>query len=100
MDPVRILPVWQLKELILPTLSVDMTIISLDDKQSPVNSCVVSFFLPPLISSKDPPECIRTDKDLCYAGSVEIAGEASLEDLKIQVRSSPVLDMNTNTVIN
>ncbi|XP_061315869.1 ubiquitin carboxyl-terminal hydrolase 40 isoform X4 [Pezoporus flaviventris] len=32
----------------------------------------------------DSPEHIRTDMDLCYAGSIEIAGEASLEDLKMQ----------------
>jgi len=43
-----------------------------------------SFLLFP--PSKDSPEYIHTDMDLCYAGSIEIAGEASLEDLKMQVR--------------
>lgn len=56
--------------------------------------------LPFLLPSKDSPECIQTDMDLCYAGSIEIAGEATLEDLKMQVRCSPVLEMYSNTVIN
>ncbi|NXC47497.1 UBP40 hydrolase, partial [Penelope pileata] len=34
-------------------------------------------------------ECIQTDTNLCYAGSIEIAGEASLEDLKMQVMTLP-----------
>ncbi|XP_062434710.1 ubiquitin carboxyl-terminal hydrolase 40 isoform X3 [Rhea pennata] len=34
-------------------------------------------------------EYIQTDMDLCYAGSIEIAGEASLEDLKIQAMTLP-----------
>ncbi|XP_061315837.1 ubiquitin carboxyl-terminal hydrolase 40 isoform X2 [Pezoporus flaviventris] len=37
----------------------------------------------------DSPEHIRTDMDLCYAGSIEIAGEASLEDLKMQALTLP-----------
>ncbi|XP_057278127.1 ubiquitin carboxyl-terminal hydrolase 40 isoform X3 [Pezoporus wallicus] len=37
----------------------------------------------------DSPEHIHTDMDLCYAGSVEIAGEASLEDLKMQALTLP-----------
>ncbi|NWZ27403.1 UBP40 hydrolase, partial [Asarcornis scutulata] len=49
------------------------------------------FFLPlPLLPpSKDSPECIQTDTDLCYAGSIEIAGEATLEDLKMQAMTLP-----------
>lgn len=58
------------------------------------------LFLSPLPPSKDSPEYFHTDMDLCYAGSIEIAGEASLEDLKMQVRCSPVLEMYSNTVIN
>ncbi|NXG38300.1 UBP40 hydrolase, partial [Dromaius novaehollandiae] len=34
-------------------------------------------------------ECVQTDMDLCYAGSIEISGEASLEDLKIQAMTLP-----------
>ncbi|KFW64861.1 Ubiquitin carboxyl-terminal hydrolase 40 [Pygoscelis adeliae] len=34
-------------------------------------------------------EYIHTDMDLCYAGSIEIAGEASLEDLKMQAMTLP-----------
>ncbi|XP_068803827.1 ubiquitin carboxyl-terminal hydrolase 40 isoform X5 [Struthio camelus] len=34
-------------------------------------------------------EYVQTDLDLCYAGSIEIAGEASLEDLKIQAMTLP-----------
>nr|XP_047906872.1 ubiquitin carboxyl-terminal hydrolase 40 isoform X10 [Anser cygnoides] len=37
----------------------------------------------------DSPECIQTDMDLCYAGSIEIAGEATLEDLKMQAMTLP-----------
>ncbi|NWS50052.1 UBP40 hydrolase, partial [Probosciger aterrimus] len=37
----------------------------------------------------DSPEHIHTDMDLCYAGSIEIAGEASLEDLKMQALTLP-----------
>ncbi|XP_035426066.1 ubiquitin carboxyl-terminal hydrolase 40 isoform X3 [Cygnus atratus] len=37
----------------------------------------------------DSPECIQTDTDLCYAGSIEIAGEATLEDLKMQAMTLP-----------
>ncbi|XP_075009902.1 ubiquitin carboxyl-terminal hydrolase 40 isoform X5 [Calonectris borealis] len=37
----------------------------------------------------DSPEYIHTDMDLCYAGSIEIAGEASLEDLKMQAMTLP-----------
>ncbi|NWQ79496.1 UBP40 hydrolase, partial [Columbina picui] len=37
----------------------------------------------------DSPESIHTDTDLCYAGSLEIAGEASLEDLKMQALTLP-----------
>ncbi|XP_010170282.1 ubiquitin carboxyl-terminal hydrolase 40, partial [Antrostomus carolinensis] len=37
----------------------------------------------------DSPEYIHTDTDLCYAGSIEIAGEASLEDLKMQAMTLP-----------
>nr|XP_038038514.1 ubiquitin carboxyl-terminal hydrolase 40 isoform X6 [Anas platyrhynchos] len=40
-------------------------------------------------SSVDSPECIQTDTDLCYAGSIEIAGEATLEDLKMQAMTLP-----------
>ncbi|NXE23561.1 UBP40 hydrolase, partial [Ardeotis kori] len=60
-----------------------------DNKQSHVDSSVVSFFLPLLLPSKDSPEYIHTDMDLCYAGSIEIAGEASLEDLKTQAMTLP-----------
>ncbi|KAM6200293.1 ubiquitin carboxyl-terminal hydrolase 40-like [Sarcoramphus papa] len=35
------------------------------------------------------PEYLHTDTDLCYAGSIEIAGEASLEDLKMQAMTLP-----------
>lgn len=58
-------------------------------KQSRIDS-FVSFFLSPL--SKDSPGYLHTDMDLCYAGSIEIAGDASLEELKMQVRCSPVLE--------
>ncbi|KFP26876.1 Ubiquitin carboxyl-terminal hydrolase 40 [Colius striatus] len=34
-------------------------------------------------------EHIHTDMNLCYAGSIEIAGEASLEDLKMQAMTLP-----------
>lgn len=35
------------------------------------------------------PDSIHTDMDLCYAGRIEIAGEASLEDLKMQAMTLP-----------
>ncbi|NXD12530.1 UBP40 hydrolase, partial [Nothocercus nigrocapillus] len=34
-------------------------------------------------------EYVQANKDLCYAGSIEIPGEASLEDLKIQAMTLP-----------
>ncbi|KAM9009744.1 ubiquitin carboxyl-terminal hydrolase 40-like isoform 2-T3 [Ara ararauna] len=37
----------------------------------------------------DSAEHIHTDTDLCYAGNIEIAGEASLEDLKMQALTLP-----------
>ncbi|XP_072198355.1 ubiquitin carboxyl-terminal hydrolase 40 [Excalfactoria chinensis] len=37
----------------------------------------------------DSPECIQADRDLCYAGITEIAGESSLEDLKMQALTLP-----------
>ncbi|NXX84804.1 UBP40 hydrolase, partial [Urocolius indicus] len=37
----------------------------------------------------DSPEHIHTDTNLCFAGSIEIAGEASLEDLKMQTMTLP-----------
>uniref|UniRef100_A0A8C3DQ19 Ubiquitin carboxyl-terminal hydrolase 40 n=1 Tax=Corvus moneduloides TaxID=1196302 RepID=A0A8C3DQ19_CORMO len=36
-----------------------------------------------------PPEPTHTGLDLCYAGRIEIAGEASLEDLKMQALTLP-----------
>ncbi|KAF1506029.1 Ubiquitin carboxyl-terminal hydrolase 40, partial [Megadyptes antipodes antipodes] len=61
----------------------------MDALQVHVDSSVVSFFLPPFPPSKDSPEYIHTDMDLCYAGSIEIAAEASLEDLKMQAMTLP-----------
>ncbi|NXK50154.1 UBP40 hydrolase, partial [Chauna torquata] len=62
-----------------------------DNEQSHIHFSVVFFLLPlPLLPlSKDSAECIQTDMDLCYAGSIEIGGEASLEDLKIQAMTLP-----------
>ncbi|XP_030341421.1 TRAF3-interacting protein 1 isoform X9 [Strigops habroptila] len=37
----------------------------------------------------DSPEHIHTGMDLCYAGTIEITGEASLEDLKMQALTLP-----------
>ncbi|NXL91241.1 UBP40 hydrolase, partial [Alectura lathami] len=37
----------------------------------------------------DAAECTQEGTDLCYAGSVEIAGEASVEDLKMQAMTLP-----------
>ncbi|NWV43345.1 UBP40 hydrolase, partial [Grantiella picta] len=47
------------------------------------------LFLLPLPPFKAPAEPIHTGLDLCYAGRIEIAGEASLEDLKMQVLTLP-----------
>nr|XP_008170826.1 ubiquitin carboxyl-terminal hydrolase 40 [Chrysemys picta bellii] len=48
--------------------------------------------LPPKVSTdlfKDSPTYIQSDIGLCYAGDVEISGEAFLEDLKIQAMTLP-----------
>ncbi|NXQ56389.1 UBP40 hydrolase, partial [Anthoscopus minutus] len=54
-----------------------------------VDSSVTCFFLLPLPLFKAPPEPTHPGLDLCYAGRIEIAGEASLEDLKMQVLTLP-----------
>ncbi|NWR50197.1 UBP40 hydrolase, partial [Regulus satrapa] len=53
------------------------------------DSPVPCFFLLPLPASKAPPEPTHAGLDLCYAGRIEIAGEASLEDLKMQALTLP-----------
>lgn len=39
---------------------------------------------------KASPTYIQTDMRLCYMGDIEISGEASLADLKIQVSGHPL----------
>ncbi|NXD45635.1 UBP40 hydrolase, partial [Copsychus sechellarum] len=50
---------------------------------------VICFFLLPLPCFKAPPEPTHPGLDLCYAGRIEIAGEASLEELKMQALTLP-----------
>ncbi|NXM47119.1 UBP40 hydrolase, partial [Gymnorhina tibicen] len=60
------------------------------DYTNHIDSSVICFFLLPLPSPfKAPPEPTHTGLDLCYAGRIEIAGEASLEDLKMQALTLP-----------
>ncbi|NXI83016.1 UBP40 hydrolase, partial [Rhipidura dahli] len=54
------------------------------DYTNHVDSSVICFFLLPLPTFKAPSEPSHAGLDLCYAGRIEIAGEASLEDLKMQ----------------
>ncbi|XP_074883934.1 ubiquitin carboxyl-terminal hydrolase 40 isoform X7 [Buteo buteo] len=64
-----------------------------ENTQDQVNGMTCKMDALQVSPAGDSPEYIHTDMDLCYAGSIEIAGEASLEDLKMQVRCSPVLEM-------
>ncbi|NWY64696.1 UBP40 hydrolase, partial [Erithacus rubecula] len=50
---------------------------------------VICFFFPPLPSFKAPPEPTHPGLDLCYAGRIELAAEASLEELKMQALTLP-----------
>ncbi|NXM98953.1 UBP40 hydrolase, partial [Sylvia borin] len=59
------------------------------DYTNHVDSSVICFFLLPLPGFKAPPEPTHPGLDLCYAGRIEIAGEASLEDLKMQALTLP-----------
>ncbi|NWT73114.1 UBP40 hydrolase, partial [Prunella himalayana] len=59
------------------------------DYTNHVDSSVICFFLLPLPPFKAPPEHTHPGLDLCYAGRIEIAGEASLEDLKMQALTLP-----------
>ncbi|NXU61555.1 UBP40 hydrolase, partial [Horornis vulcanius] len=59
------------------------------DYTNRVDSSVICFFLLPFPRFKAPPEPSHPGLDLCYAGRIEIAGEASLEDLKMQALTLP-----------
>ncbi|NXT11955.1 UBP40 hydrolase, partial [Prunella fulvescens] len=59
------------------------------DYTNHVDSSIICFFLLPLFPFKAPPEPTHPGLDLCYAGRIEIAGEASLEDLKMQALTLP-----------
>ncbi|NXO43191.1 UBP40 hydrolase, partial [Locustella ochotensis] len=59
------------------------------DYTNHVDTSVICFFLLLLPPSKAPPEPTHPGLDLCYAGRIEIAGEASLEDLKMQALTLP-----------
>ncbi|NWR07138.1 UBP40 hydrolase, partial [Paradoxornis webbianus] len=59
------------------------------DYTNHVDSSVICFFLLPLPHFKAPAEPTHPGLDLCYAGRIEIAGEASLEDLKMQALTLP-----------
>ncbi|NXA41779.1 UBP40 hydrolase, partial [Eudromia elegans] len=55
-----------------------------------VNSIILTLLsVSLLLGLRLPPEYTQTHMDLCYAGSIEIPGEASLEDLKIQAMTLP-----------
>ncbi|KAM9630846.1 ubiquitin carboxyl-terminal hydrolase 40 isoform 6-T10 [Morphnus guianensis] len=55
-----------------------------ENTQDQVNGMTCKMDALQVSPAGDSPEYIHTDMDLCYAGSIEIAGEASLEDLKMQ----------------
>uniref|UniRef100_A0A663F361 Ubiquitin carboxyl-terminal hydrolase 40 n=2 Tax=Aquila chrysaetos chrysaetos TaxID=223781 RepID=A0A663F361_AQUCH len=55
-----------------------------ENTQDQVNGMTCKMDALQVSPTGDSPEYIHTDMDLCYAGSIEIAGEASLEDLKMQ----------------
>ncbi|XP_014804728.1 PREDICTED: ubiquitin carboxyl-terminal hydrolase 40-like, partial [Calidris pugnax] len=55
-----------------------------ENAQDQVNGMTCQMDALQMSPAGDSPESIHTDMDLCYAGSIEIAGEASLEDLKMQ----------------
>ncbi|XP_052647984.1 ubiquitin carboxyl-terminal hydrolase 40 isoform X3 [Harpia harpyja] len=55
-----------------------------ENTQDQVNGMTCKMDALQVSPAGDSPEYIYTDMDLCYAGSIEIAGEASLEDLKMQ----------------
>ncbi|XP_061858151.1 ubiquitin carboxyl-terminal hydrolase 40 isoform X2 [Colius striatus] len=57
--------------------------------QDQVNSMTCRMDALQVSPAGDSPEHIHTDMNLCYAGSIEIAGEASLEDLKMQAMTLP-----------
>ncbi|XP_010576210.1 PREDICTED: ubiquitin carboxyl-terminal hydrolase 40 isoform X4 [Haliaeetus leucocephalus] len=55
-----------------------------ENTQDQVNGMTCKMDALQVSPAGDSPEYIHTDMDLCYAGNIEIAGEASLEDLKMQ----------------
>ncbi|NXS01251.1 UBP40 hydrolase, partial [Oxylabes madagascariensis] len=59
------------------------------DYTNHVDTSVTCFFLLPLLHFKAAPEPIPAGLDLCYAGRIEIAEEASLEHLKMQALTLP-----------
>ncbi|XP_054064647.1 ubiquitin carboxyl-terminal hydrolase 40 isoform X1 [Rissa tridactyla] len=60
-----------------------------ENAQDQVNGMTCKMDALQVSPAGDSPEYIHTDMDLCYAGSIEIAGEASLEDLKMQAMTLP-----------
>ncbi|KAM6184451.1 LOW QUALITY PROTEIN: ubiquitin carboxyl-terminal hydrolase 40-like [Sarcoramphus papa] len=60
-----------------------------ENAQDQVNGMTCKMDALQVSPAGDAPEYLHTDTDLCYAGSIEIAGEASLEDLKMQAMTLP-----------
>ncbi|KAM6079301.1 ubiquitin carboxyl-terminal hydrolase 40 isoform 1-T1 [Theristicus caerulescens] len=60
-----------------------------ENAQDQVNGMICRMDALQVSPAGDSPEYIHTDMDLSYAGSIEIAGEASLEDLKMQAMTLP-----------
>ncbi|XP_051479734.1 ubiquitin carboxyl-terminal hydrolase 40 isoform X1 [Apus apus] len=60
-----------------------------DNVQEQVNGVTCKMDALQVSPAGDPAEHIHPGMDLCYAGSVEIAGDAALEDLKMQALTLP-----------